>query len=88
MTSATGSSRPTSAVAVIDLPQPDSPSRARVSPRRASKRHVVDGADGAADGADVDGQAVDLEHGLGVDLRRRWACDRLTAVIRGPSWSW
>ena len=36
-TSATGSSRPTSAVAVIDLPQPDSPSSARVSPRRAWK---------------------------------------------------
>ena len=67
-TSATGSSRPTSAVAVIDLPQPDSPSSARVSPRRAVKLTLVDGADGAGDGADVDGQAVDLEHGLGVGL--------------------
>ena len=38
--------------------------------------HVVDGADGAGDGADVDGQAVDLEYRVGVEvLGGRVFCD-------------
>ena len=59
---------PTSAVAVIDLPHPDSPSSARVSPRRAWNDTSLTARTVPRDGADVDGQAVDLE---GTGRRRR-----------------
>ena len=44
----------------VVLPQPDSPTRPRVSPRRTSKRHAVHGPD-RADLADAEQPAPDLE---------------------------
>ena len=42
-----GLMRRTSALAIVDLPQPDSPTTARQPPARDRERHVVDGAEGA-----------------------------------------
>ncbi len=52
---------PSARSAVIDLPQPDSPTRHSVSPRSMRKRDVAHGMQRAARGRDIDAEPLDIE---------------------------